>query len=69
MLLAAGLSGVALLGTWASVQWAPTWADKLTGGRAHGQELDPDSRRCGAIVGTILAALAGDWIGREPPTR
>src|SRR5262249_18762421 len=32
MLLGAGLSGVALLGTWASVQMAPSWADKLTRG-------------------------------------
>ena len=31
MLLAAGLSGVALLGTWGAAQWIPTWADKLTG--------------------------------------
>src|SRR5207253_3163522 len=27
MLLAACLSGVALLGTWGSTQWAPSWAD------------------------------------------
>jgi SHS family sialic acid transporter-like MFS transporter len=30
MLLGACLSGVALLGTWGSTQWAPSWADKLT---------------------------------------
>lgn len=29
MLLGACLSGVALLGTWGSTQWAPSWADKL----------------------------------------
>lgn len=30
MMLAAGLSGVALLGTWGATQQAPAWADKLT---------------------------------------
>jgi MFS family permease len=30
MLLGACLSGVALLGTWASLQWAPNWADQLS---------------------------------------
>jgi MFS family permease len=29
MLLAACLGGVALLGTWGSTQWAPSWADQL----------------------------------------
>jgi MFS transporter, SHS family, sialic acid transporter len=30
MMLGAGLSGVALLGTWGATQQAPAWADKLT---------------------------------------
>lgn len=30
MMLAAGLSGVALLGTWGATQQAPAWADKLS---------------------------------------
>ena len=29
MLLGAGLAGVALLGTWGSIQWAPRWAGEL----------------------------------------
>ena len=29
MLLGAGLAGVALLGTWGSIQWAPRWAFQL----------------------------------------
>lgn len=67
MLLAAGLSGVALLGTWGATQWAPSWADKLT-------DSDPEvgakyftqfASAFGAVVGTILAALAGDWFGRR----
>jgi MFS family permease len=66
LLLAAGLSGVALLGSWASVQWAPTWADKLT----HGEIPDAKSytqiaSALGASLGAFLAALAGDWLGRR----
>ncbi len=66
MLLAAGLSGVALLGTWAAAQWAPTWADQLTGSQMPtAKSLTQICSSLGAIFGTILAALAGDWIGRR----
>jgi SHS family sialic acid transporter-like MFS transporter len=88
MLLAACLSGVALLGTWGSTQWAPSWADQLTEasyksaqqklideGRAdeaqklvrpRGKEYAQIWLAVGAIVGTILAAMMGDWFGRRP---
>jgi MFS family permease len=88
MLLGACLSGVALLGTWGSTQWAPSWADKIseTSYRAEQERLvaagdavaanslvRPRAKEytqiwlaVGAIVGTILAAMMGDWIGRRP---
>jgi hypothetical protein len=88
MLLAACLSGVALLGTWGSTQWAPSWADKLNDAsfQAQKQQLidagQADAAQAlqrprakeyaqiwlavGAIVGTILAAMMGDWMGRRP---
>jgi MFS family permease len=68
MLLAACLSGVALLGTWAAAQWVPLWADQLTAGDTarHAKEYSQILLAAGAIVGTILAAFAGDWIGRRP---
>jgi SHS family sialic acid transporter-like MFS transporter len=88
MLLGACLSGVALLGTWGSTQWAPSWADKIseTSYRAEQERLvaagdavaanalvKPRAKEytqiwlaVGAIVGTILAAMMGDWIGRRP---
>lgn len=66
MLLAAGLSGIALLGTWGAAQWVPTWADKITGGGLHVKEYALMASAAGAIVGTILAALAGDFFGRRP---
>jgi MFS family permease len=66
MLLAACLSGVALLGTWCSVQWAPSWADSLADRGAAAKEYTQIALAIGAIIGTILAALMGDWIGRRP---
>ena len=87
MLLAACLSGVALLGTWGSTQWAPTWADKLAeseyqaqlqtaareGGLQSVAPVRPKAKEhtqiwlaVGAIVGTIAAAMMGDWLGRRP---
>jgi MFS family permease len=68
MLLAAGLSGVALLATWGSAQWAPFWADQLkaaTDPTASAKEWTQMWSAAGAIVGTILAALAGDRFGRK----
>jgi MFS family permease len=66
LLLAAALSGVALLGTWGSTQFAPTYADKLTGGtvpeaKAYTQALSA----LGAVIGCVGAALAGGWLGRR----
>lgn len=65
MLLAAGLSGVPLLATWAGATWAPSWADKMTGGLAGAKEQTQMYSAFGAVVGTILAALAGGWLGRR----
>jgi MFS family permease len=71
MMLGAVLSGVALLGTWGSTQWAPSWADKLTdsattaGVIGHAREYTQIALAAGAIVGTIAAALVGGWLGRR----
>jgi MFS family permease len=71
MLLAACLSGVALLGTWGSTQWAPSWADRLAQAQteaaamAGAREYTLIWISIGAIVGTIIAALVGDWLGRR----
>jgi MFS transporter, SHS family, sialic acid transporter len=66
LLLAAALSGVALLGTWGSMQQAPTYADEMTQGqqptaKAYTQMLGAS----GAIVGCVAAALLGGWLGRR----
>jgi MFS family permease len=65
MLIGAGLSGVALLGTWASLQWAAKWAGEMTNNEFHSREWTQVWLSIGAIVGTILAALSGDWLGRR----
>lgn len=66
LLLAAALSGVALLGTWGSVQQAPTYADKMTKGeQPRAKAYTQVAASTGAVIGCVLAALAGDWLGRR----
>lgn len=67
MLLAAGLSGVALLGTWAGLMWMYQWVGKLPGGDV------PDAKpiiqiwsSLGAAVGCVAAAVLGGRLGRRP---
>jgi MFS family permease len=67
MLLAAGLSGVPLLGTWAGLMWSYMWVDKIPGGNV------PDatawmqiSSSVGAAIGCIAAAVLGGYFGRRP---
>jgi MFS transporter, SHS family, sialic acid transporter len=77
MIIAACLSGVALLGTWASMQMAPSWADRLassnpdqasqilTGNLAHAKAYTQIAMGIGAIIGTIVAAVVGSWFSRR----
>jgi MFS family permease len=71
MLLGASLAGVALLGTWGSLQWAPKWSIALSqqlpvdGGPYYAKEYTQIAMAVGAIVGTFIAALLGGWLGRR----
>ena len=80
LLIGACLSGVALIGTWASIQRAPSWANDLAREAAVQQNLsseEVDSARIsaraqtqmfsgiGAIFGTIGGALLGNILGRR----
>jgi len=66
MLLAAALSGVALLGTWGTTQQAPTWVSGLPNGdRSEARSFTQIWGAGGAIIGCVLAALAGDRFGRR----
>jgi hypothetical protein len=70
MLLAAALSGVALLGSWGSMQWAPTWADQLTGGQMPAAKgWTQVCSASGAMVGCMAAALAAGWLARRTTYR
>jgi MFS family permease len=70
MLLGACLAGIALLGTWGSLQWAPKWAGSLKpdadGVKHFAREYTQIASALGAIVGTIAAALAAGAFGRRP---
>lgn len=59
------LAGVALLGTWGSLQWAPKWSIALSQNMPKAKEYTQISMAAGAIVGTLVAALMGGWIGRR----
>ncbi|MCC6493683.1 MAG: MFS transporter [Pirellulales bacterium] len=72
LLLGACLAGIPLLGTWGALQWAPKWSIALAAllpadeGPYHAKEYTQIATAVGAIIGTILAALAGGAIGRRP---
>lgn len=66
MLFGAAIAGVALLGTWGSIQWAPRWAASLQPDPAfHAKEWTQICSALGAVVATILAALVADKFGRR----
>ena len=67
MLLGAGLSGVALLGTWAGLMWVYLWVGALPNGK------NPDARAwiqisssIGAAIGCLAGAVLGGVFGRKP---
>lgn len=62
LLIASGLGGVALVGSWGSVQWLPLWADKMVGG------ADPDAKAYTQIlngIGACVGCLLGSWLGQK----
>ncbi len=74
MFLGACLSGVALLGTWGTTQWAMSWAGKLSERTAVAnpnllqqfpKEWTQITVAIGAIIGTLLAAWLGEKLGRR----
>ncbi|NBV25151.1 MAG: MFS transporter [Proteobacteria bacterium] len=66
MLFGAGIAAVALLGTWGSTQWAPRWVLQLEpDATKHAKEWTLFWLSVGAIVGTMVAALAAGRFGRR----
>jgi MFS transporter, SHS family, sialic acid transporter len=64
-LLGAGLAAVALIGTWASVQWIPSWGHKLSGGGKGVKEALQICSALGAIVFPVAMALVAQRLKRR----
>jgi MFS family permease len=61
------LAGVALIGSWGSVQWLPLWADQMAGpelpkAKAYTQALGA----MGSVVGCLVGSWLGGRLGRRP---
>ena len=66
MLLAAGLSGVPLLATWAAVMWMYQFVTTLPGGgAADAKPISQIWSSLGAAAGCIVAAALGGRLGRR----
>ncbi len=65
MLLGAMLSGIPLLGTWAAVQWATIWADKLAVGMPEAKAYTQLVSALAATAGGFLGAMLGVWTNRR----
>jgi MFS transporter, SHS family, sialic acid transporter len=66
MLLGAGLAGVALMGTWGAIQWAPKWAEELAGDPTqHAKDWTQIVAAIGATLSALGAAVIGDKLGRR----
>ncbi len=62
------LAGMALIGTWASIQWVTPWANKLAAGTdsaATASSTTQISLAIGAIIGTLAAAFFAEWFSRR----
>ncbi len=65
-ILAIAFASVALIVTWGIVQWIPVWADQIVGNK------DPQRKvllqlcsASGAVLGSLLAPIAGGFLGRR----
>jgi SHS family sialic acid transporter-like MFS transporter len=64
-IIGACLGAVALLGTWGSVQWIPSWGHKLAAGAAGSRETLQIYSALGAILFSILVALIAEKLNRR----
>ncbi len=64
-LLGVALSAVALIGTWGSVQWIPSWGDKLTEKAPRTREMLQIFSASGACIGTVAMAFLAERLNRR----
>ena len=66
MLFGIAFASIALIGTWGSIQWIPSWVDQLTDGKLPAAKANAHmASSYGAIVGSLLGPLIGGKIGRR----
>lgn len=62
------LAGIALVGTWGSIQWMQPWAHQMATGTDAEKTAAAYTQICagtGAIFGTLLAAFCAEWFSRR----
>jgi MFS transporter, SHS family, sialic acid transporter len=65
-LLGISLAAVALIGTWGSVQWIPTWVNKMVGATdPHAASTSLLIAAIGAMIGCFAGGLLARQIGRR----
>jgi SHS family sialic acid transporter-like MFS transporter len=65
--LAMAFASIALIGTWGSVLWLPSWADQMAGKINPSAKADTQMVLAfGAIVGAWIAPLIAARLGRRP---
>jgi hypothetical protein len=63
-LVGALLGGIALLGTWGSVQWIPLWVKKISNDQ-HAVNIAQICAALGAICGAFLGSVLGNEVRRR----
>jgi SHS family sialic acid transporter-like MFS transporter len=59
-IIAIFVAGVALIGTWGSVQWLPLWADQMVAGTMPKAKA---YTQAWSAVGSVVGCLIGAWLG------
>lgn len=59
------LGGIALIGTWGSVQWIPQWVNQLTGGDQQMANYAQMASGLGAVAGAFGGAVVGVRVPRR----
>jgi MFS transporter, SHS family, sialic acid transporter len=60
-------AAIALIGTWGSVQWLPSWADQLAGREIqNAKAITQILIAVGAVIGCLIGPWIGSLTGRRP---